>query len=159
MTRARIQAFSAAGYSEREIASKVGCSRLTVQLWKGKKIVKDKIKPRKSVKLSPSTKRTIKAQMYQKIGSSVRKCARRLNFSKRYRKKKKTISKDTVQKYLKRTKWGRRAYRRPTRPLLTEKNIKDLMKLGELVREQGYLDSGRLGQEKRSGILFRRILD
>jgi IS30 family transposase len=84
VTRARIQAFSAAGSSERRIASKVGYARSTVQFWKNKRNVKVKTWPRKLVLLSPSTKRSIKSHMYQKTGSSVRKCARRLNFLKRY---------------------------------------------------------------------------
>jgi len=69
VVRARIQAFSAAGYSERKIAAKIGCDRKTVGHWKNKKTVKDNFKPRKSRKLSPSTKRSIKTNMYKKTNA------------------------------------------------------------------------------------------
>lgn len=54
--RGRIQAFSEARHSVRKIASKIGCSPKTAQLWKNKSTVKDKMKPWKSVKLFPLTK-------------------------------------------------------------------------------------------------------
>ncbi|OXA36992.1 hypothetical protein Fcan01_28269 [Folsomia candida] len=57
VTRACIQAFSAVGYSERQIASEIGCSRGTVKIWKNKKFAKHKMKPKKSVELLGRTSR------------------------------------------------------------------------------------------------------
>jgi hypothetical protein len=55
---------------------------------------------------------------------------------------------------VKQSKWGRIAFRRRIQPLLYEKNIADRKKFGTMVREQGYLGSGRLAREKRAGIFF-----
>jgi transposase len=92
--------------------------------------------------------------MYRKTGSSLRKCARRLNYSKRYLEKGKKISASTINRHLKKTKWGRKAYKKLTKPLLSQKNIEDRKKFGEKLQKEGFLDPGRLGQEKRRGILF-----
>jgi len=79
---------------------------------------------------------------------------KRLNGPKRYLKKSKKISTTTVHNYLKKTHWGREAYKSPIKSLLSAKNVEDRKKFGEMLKSQGYLDPGRLGREKRDGIFF-----
>lgn len=92
--------------------------------------------------------------MYRKFGSSITKTTRILNFTPRYQKKDKHISKTTVQKYLKTTSWGKKAYRSQKKTLLSQKNIADRLKFGELVEKCGFLTSGKRGEKLRSNILF-----
>jgi transposase len=152
--RVKIQALWKEGYGASQIARKFGVTRKTVYLWVRRKTVVDKKRPGQPTKLSPTTKRQIKKKMYRKVGSSVRKMSKLLNLSKRYANKGKTISKDTVQNYLKKTTWGQKAFRSSTKPILSQKNIQDRMKFGNLVEKGGFLTSGGRGEKLRSNILF-----
>ena len=70
--------------------------RATVFKWKNKMILTDKKKTRRPKILSSSDKIQIKAKMYQKFGSSVRKTPKILSLSKRNSDQGKKISKSTV---------------------------------------------------------------
>ena len=63
--------------------------------------------------------------MYQKLGSSVRKTKKILSLSKRNRDQGKKIDKSTVHDYLKTTDWGKKTFKSPKKPLLSQKNIED----------------------------------
>jgi transposase len=152
--RAQIQALFSEGYRICEIVKILKVDRNTVKLWSGRSSVSSKSRSGRPTVLSPTTKAQINKNLKNKIGGSVRKTVRRLNASKRYQEKKKKICRRTVQNHVKRQPWGRTAYKRPVRPLLTAKNIRDRIRLGNMLKESGYLEDGRRGQEKRSHILF-----
>ncbi|OXA38425.1 Transposable element Tc3 transposase [Folsomia candida] len=67
----------------------------------------------------------IKSWMYRKPGSSVRKCAKALNESKRFLRKDKKLSHQPVQNFIKTTTWGKTAFKSSCKPLLSAKNISD----------------------------------
>jgi len=75
-------------------------------------------------------------------------------FEKSVCEEKKKISRTTVQEFVKSTPWGKTAYKRPNKPLLTEKNVDDRLRFGEMLTRNGYLTPGGRGQEKRANILF-----
>ena len=79
-------------------------------------------KPRRPIFLSPTTKNIIKNRMYQKVGSSKRKCTESLNQSNRYKCKNKKISPRTVQTFLKSTDCGKTKFKLPNKPLLNKKH-------------------------------------
>ena len=93
--------------------------------------------------------------MYQKLGSSVRKTTKILSLSKRNRDQGKKIGKSTVQNYLKTTHWGKKAFKSPKKPLLSQKNIEDRKKFGDLLEKSVYLTSGIRGEKLRSNIYFQ----
>ena len=72
-----------------------------------KKIYHHHYNTKQKTKLSPVTKRLITKEMKDKVGSSLRRCKNVLNNSKSYKKRNKTISKDTINSYIKSTNWGK----------------------------------------------------
>jgi transposase len=104
--------------------------------------------------LSPTTKNMIKKRMYRKSGSSTRKTAAAINLSNRFQRLEKKISHMTIQRHLKTTTWGNKAFKSPKKPLLSAKNIIDRVKFGDFVEKEGYLTTGARGDEKRRNILF-----
>lgn len=96
----------------------------------------------------------IKSWMYRKPGSSVRKCAKALNESKRFLGKDKKLSHQTVQNFIKTTTWGKTAFKSSCKPHLSAKNISDRVRFGTFRTGNRYLTDGRRGHEKRSNILF-----
>ena len=152
--RSRIQSLSSAGWSVRQIATKIGVALNTVQSWKNKDTVRNKMKPRTSVLFSSTTKNMIKKRMCRKMGSSVRKSAAVLNQTPRLVKKTKRIGRETVRKFLKTTERVHTVFRSPPKPLLSEKNIRDRVELAKMVIEEGFLDPGIRGQQKRARILW-----
>jgi hypothetical protein len=93
--------------------------------------------------MSPTTKRMIKHRMNQKTGSSVRNCAKELNKSKCFKIKRKKLNFNTAQRFVKSTDWGKLT----KEPFLSQKNIEDRIKFGEIVRKSGHLGEKRQGQE------------
>src|ERR1700743_126160 len=152
-TRIEIKVLLKKGYSPIQVARKLGVAKSMVQRWQKRKSTKTKKAPKRSIKVTPTTKRFIKRRMYRKFGSSLRKTAAELNHSKRYKNKNKSISYSTVNLHLKTTNWGRHAYRSTKKNILTAKNIIDRVRFGEFCRENGYLEAGKRGQQKRSRLL------
>ena len=66
-------------------------------------------------------------QMKDKVSFSVRKMATALSTSSQFREQQKTVSHMTVSRHLRRQTWGKVAHLRPTKPLLSAKNIRDRM--------------------------------
>lgn len=152
--RVQIQTLHSEGISEREIASKLKIAKSTVQRWKHQLTVLDKKIPGRPTKMSPITKRMIKHRLHQKTGSSLRLCAKELNESKRFKLKPKKLSYKTVHNFVKSTEWGHTAYKLTKEPMMTQKNIADRIKFGEIVRNSGHLDEKMRGQELRRHILW-----
>ena len=92
--------------------------------------------------------------MKNKIGSSLRGCAKILNFGSDYKNRNKTISKSTIDNYIKTTEWGRIARKMTAKPLITEKNVKDRFNFALEVKSNGYCHPGRQGRELRENILW-----
>lgn len=152
--RMKIKTLGEEGYTPLQISRKLEVDPKTVYKWRDRETVKDQKRSGRPTVLSPTTKNMIKKRLCEKIGSSVRKCVANLNSTNRFLKKNKKISKTIIQKYVKSTPWGRTAYKRPQKPLLTNKNINDRVKFGIMLTENGYLTPGSRGQEKRANILF-----
>lgn len=138
-TRIKIQTLWVELQSVRQIATNLGVSPNTVMLWKNRTTVIDQNHRRRPRKVSPMTRNMIKARMHRKLGSSTRKRAAELNRLKRYRRLHMKISHNTDQLHLKTTDWGRRAYKSPRKPLLSQKNFQDRLEFADFVEKNGYL--------------------
>lgn len=125
----------------------LGCDSQTVWKWKNKNVIENKKQLRRRRKLSPKTKTMIKHQLHKKTGSSLRKYARELNDSNRYKQKGKEISYITVQKFVKSTRWAHTAYRLTRKPHMSQKNLDDRLKFGEILQKTGNLSEKILGEE------------
>lgn len=152
--RVQIQTLLSEGYGASQISRKLGVAYNTVKLWEGRRTVVDKKRSGRPTELSPTSKSQITRNLKEKIGGSVRKTLKKLNESARYQKKGKKISRAAVRNYVKKQKWGKTAYKRPKKQILTQKNIQDRLKFGETVKRTGYLGDDRRAQQKRSHILF-----
>lgn len=152
--RIRIKCLLEAGMSPTEISRHLKCSRQTVYNMKkkGKTIRKKRVLWNR--KLCANTKKFIKRNMKEKHGVSDRKCAAKLNSSLSYQKCNKTISRRTVQRYRKSTNWGKYAYSSQSKPLLSQKNIDDRIKFGQIVENAGFLTKGPRAIELIDNILF-----
>ena len=89
-----------------------------------------------------------------KAGVGTRTAAKNLRIQKKQERLDWVSKRSTIQRYLKRTEWGRQAYRLRTKPLLSEKNIQDRVQFCQTVDNNGYLDPKRRGVEKRAHILW-----
>ncbi|XP_035714868.1 uncharacterized protein LOC110858831 [Folsomia candida] len=152
--RVQIQTLLSEGYGASQISRKLGVAYNTVKLWEGRRTVVDKKRSGRPTAFSPTSKSQITRNLKEKIGGSVRKTLKKLNESARYQKKGKKISRAAVRNYAKKQKWGKTAYKRPKKQILTQKNIQDRLKFGETVKRTGYLGDDRRAQQKRSHILF-----
>ena len=101
--RVQIQTLAKEGITPKEIAKKLKVGRTTVFKWKGKSTVSDKKRSGRLKILSSADKKQIKSEMYQKLGSYVRKTTKIPSLSKRNRDQGKKIGKSTVYDYLKTT--------------------------------------------------------
>ena len=105
-------------------------------------------------KLSPNTKKKITSRMKDKVGASVRRCAKELNMSLDYKNRSKTISKSSIHSYVKTKEWGKFARKLIPKPLLSELNTKDRLKFAEKVLSDGYCEDSRIGRELRENTLW-----
>lgn len=152
--RAKIQAFSDCGLTTKQICKKLGINRYMVIRWRNRTDTKNKSRQSRSTKLTPRTKEAITQEMRDKAGASLRKCAKKLNFSTWYQEHNKMISYGSIQSYLKTTDWGKVARKIRVKPLLSSKNIKDRLEFANFVINHGYCDKSRRGQELRFHVLF-----
>jgi IS30 family transposase len=132
-TRIKIKALHQAKMSPTEIAYQLNITRKTVYKWINSRTVERKKGSGRPSTISSNTKRTITRSLKEKVGSSLRKTAKKLNFSKSYQQKGKTISYSTINNYVKSKNWGIKAYKRPYKPLLSIKNIEDRLKFGKIL--------------------------
>ena len=109
--RVQIQDLAKEGITLKKIEKKLKVSRTTVFKWKDKNTVSDKKRSGRPKILSSADKKQIKAALYLKLGSSVRKTTKILSLSKRNRDQGKKIGESTVQDYLKTTDWGKEAFK------------------------------------------------
>jgi len=142
--RVKIQTLFSEGYGVMQIVRKLKVSKRTVQKWVKSKTVSDKKKSGRPTKCTPTTKLTIRKEIREKLGASSRKCARVLNTSKNCENRGKTISYKTIQRQLKKTKWGKTAHKQPTKPLMSEKSTEDRQKFAISWRNPGVSDPGEL---------------
>lgn len=74
--------------------------------------------------------------------------------SRKGTKKREENSSYRGRNYVKEQNWGKTAYRRQRKQILTQKNIQDRLRFGETVRKTGYLRDDKRARQKRSHILF-----
>jgi transposase len=154
MKRVEIKLWRRQGKSERETARLVGCNRKTVKKWDKKQDFSDgRVKSGRKSKITSNTKRVIEDEMKENFGSSLRKCARRLNFSD-YQQRSKLISHSSIKKHINKTDWGKKCHRSYVKPLLSWKNIQDRLSFAYNAIENGYCDGTIESEELRDHILF-----
>ncbi|XP_065639534.1 uncharacterized protein LOC124815999 [Hydra vulgaris] len=153
----RIAELGKLGKSKAEVAAAIGCSEKSVQRYWRKPVntnFNEKKRCGRPTVLSPASKKLITSEMKDKWGSSTRSCAKKLNFSERYITRKKQISRSTVQRFVQHQPWGKVAYHKPIKPLLTEKNQNDCLKFCDWLEQNGYLQDDHVGRQKRSPVLW-----
>lgn len=157
LNRAKIQAVSKANTSPTAIAASLGVSRSTVYRWKDKTTVEDKVRPGRPTKLSPNSKATTTSRMKQVLGASLRQTTLALNTSPSYLQRGNTIGRETTQVCC-----GHRLGPNclPTTHLcvietkLSKKNIADRLAFALRLKEMGFCDPGRRGQDIRANIVW-----
>lgn len=154
LKRVKIQALYKAGASNKKICKELKVSEKTVIKWKKKRNFEDKPKGKPLTKIDRFTKNVINYKLNGKNDSSIRKTTDALNESKMYVNAGKTISKSTIQNYVKSTKWGKKAFKSQFKPKLSDKNIIDRQNFAKIVDKSGYLEDTRRGEKMRSHILF-----
>lgn len=155
--RKRMAQLRSSGSTKSEVAKALGCHPRTVQRYWNKadtRSFKDRPRSGRPKVLSPNSKRFITSSIRDKWGTSPASCAARLNLSDRYKQCDKTVSVSTVQRYVTSQPWGKVAYKRPVKPLLTEKNKADRLKFCDWLECNGYLRDDHIGRVKRSHILW-----
>ena len=141
-------------YSISQIARKVGVDRKTARFWSQRDNFGDKIGHKTKIKLTPITKQFIKRQIEDKRGVGIQKCTKRLNMSRRYIERGRTIGETTVRRYVRGTNWGKIARKLRVKPMLSQKNIDDRLDFALNVQLDGYCDQTTRGRVLRSHILF-----
>jgi len=154
VTRKQIQLLARQGFLTIDIMNELNVSRDTVKKWADTQEYRHHYNTKPKRKLSPNTRRRITGLMKGRVGASVRKCANRLNQNKEYKNRKKTISYQTVQNYLKTTTWGRIARKLKVKPLLTKKNAEDRLAFALTVQMEWYCDLNRHGEGLRENTLW-----
>jgi transposase len=152
--RIEIQALARHGVPTSEIAKQLQVNYRTAKKWSQRMDHKHNYNTIQEKKLTPNTKRRISAEMKEKIGSSLRKCSKKLNLSENYKMRNKTISYSSVNKYLKSTEWGKLARKLRTKPLLSNLNVQNRLSFALEVQKDGYCDKTRLGRDLRKNILW-----
>ena len=109
---------------------------------------------KQKTKLSPVNKRLITKEMKDKLGSSLRRCKNLLNNSQSYRKRNKTISKDTIDSYVRSTDWGKIPRKLRKKPLLSKLNIYKRLNFAKQVKKEGFCDDNRFGERLRNNIIW-----
>lgn len=144
------------GQTVSEIARILGVDKKAVRLWKerGESDVQDSRRTGRPTVLSPRTKTKIRKMVENKPGIGTRTAAKRISQSENYQQRQKNVSRSTVQRYVKSTNWGRHAYVKPIKPLLTEKNIRDKLSFCTRIRNEGFCEDSAIGRAKRANILF-----
>lgn len=154
LKRLAIKTLTREKLSVSQIATKLKIDPKTVRLWQNRRSFEDKPRQGRPSKLSPVTKREIKRNLIDLPGASVQKVVRDLNQLPSFKKRSKTISRPTVQRYVQTTDWGRKAYKVPKEPRMSIKNIEDRLKFAKKLQETGYCDPGPRGQKLRQNIIW-----
>jgi transposase len=152
MAEMRIQ-----GINKENIAKMLGCSSRTVQRYWQKSVkhsFSDKHRSGRPQVLSAVSKMFITNNVKDKWGSSTRSCTKKLNSSKYLTERNQTVSRSTVRRFIVNKSWGKIAYKKPIKPLLTDKNIQDRLTFCDWLEEHGYLQNDFRGRHKRAHILW-----
>lgn len=152
--RVQIKTLLKQGYSVSQVARLVKAHRNTVRNVSNRKQVTDKKRCGRPTKSTPRTKAIIRQTMKEKLSASLRKTARKLNFTESYRSRGKKISKEAVRRQLKKTSWGQNNYRSPALPLISAKNVQDRLNFGDIVEEAGFLTGGRIADAMLDHVLW-----
>ena len=152
--RIKIKALNAANIGVSKSATILKCTRNTVRRWINRNDTRTANGRGRKTKVTPITKSIIEREMRDKIGASLRKCAKVLNSSEHYKSRCKTISTWAIRRYLKSTDWGKSAYKIPAKPLLSKINVIDRLNFSLMIQKDGYCDPRARGQSLRSHILF-----
>lgn len=142
------------GYTNEKISDILKVHRNTISNWKNNKNSNNKKKKGRPSKLTTQDKVLIKKQLYQNYNGSLRKTAKIINSQESNKLNKKTIVFSTVQNYIKKTNWGKKAFKRPVKPLLSRKNINDRVAFGKFLKDAGYLEYTERSKRLRSKIIF-----
>ena len=138
--RSQIQGLSAAGHSISRIATILKCDRKTVRKWinvlPGQ--VQDAKRKGRPTKMSPNAKDKVRREFKDKVSPGLRRVSRALNLSPGYVERGKRISHMTLSRHLRRTEWGKIAYKQPKKPLLSAKNVEDRQKFSQRMMDEGY---------------------
>lgn len=145
--RIEIKTLLKQGFTTSHIARILRVNPKTVWKWSHRKGHADKKRSGRPRKCSPRSKQVIRRQMKEKLGASIRKTTRILNMSESYKIRRKQISRESIRRHLKTTKWGKKNFATTKRTLLSQKNVADRMKLGEMVEKSGIFGSERVAQE------------
>ena len=154
--RSKIQGLHEAGHGISEISRTLGCDRKTVRKWVNSPPggVSDAKRAGRPTKVTPNTKDKVRKELKDKAGPGLRRVARMLNFSAQYTERNKKISHMTISRHVRKTEWGKTAYRQPTKPLLSAKNIENKIAFSERMVAEGYTDDSIQGRLLRSHVLF-----
>ena len=91
--------------------------------------------------------------MKDKTGSSLKGCKKMLNMSKMFVRRNKTISHNTINKYVLSTDWGKISYKMK-KPMITKLNAQQRLNFGKMVSEHGYCDGSHRGERLRQNVLW-----
>jgi transposase len=155
--RKRMAEMRLKGYNKAHIAQALGCSERTVQRhWRNSvnQDFSDKNRSGRPKKLTPLCKAFITNNTKNKWGASTRSCTKKLNGSKRYREENRKVSRSTVRRFIVSKEWGKTAYKKPIKPMLTDKNKKDRLAFCQWLEDRGYLKNDFRGRFKRAHILW-----
>jgi DDE superfamily endonuclease len=92
--------------------------------------------------------------MFDQWGASVRKTAKILQQGTDAADKLASPSHSTIQNYIKRTGWGKTAYRAQTKPLLSPKNVADRKTFAQMAIDRGYRADNAESRELLRHVMF-----
>ena len=155
LIRHKIQVLHKEGTSIQAIAKKLKISRNTVRKWVRKEEgdTSDGKRSGRPTKLTPDTKRRI-TKLANETGTGLRTVRKKLNFSDSFQARRKTLCLGTIGNFVRKTKWGKTAYKVRVKPMMSEKNINDRVAFcGRMVNE-GFCDKTDLSSLKMAHVLF-----
>ncbi len=129
------------GFKLEYVANALGCSSRTLKRHWRKRVnnsFHDKQRSGRPQKLTRTCKMVITKNVCNKWGASTRSCTKKLNNTMRYRKENRTVSRSTVKIFILKQKWGKIAYKKPIKPLLTEKSKRDRLTFCQWLEDHGY---------------------
>lgn len=152
--RIEVLALLKAGISPTVISKKLNIARRSIYYISKRISYQYKKRIRQPKKLTPTTREKIEKEFRDVPFASIRKCAKILNFSDNYIERQKTISRTSLQHFLKTTEWGKTAYKIRKEPMMSVKNIDDRKRFAQIVSNSGYISNTRRSKELRRHVLW-----
>ena len=153
--RSKIQALHNDGCSINQIIDKLKVARNTVRKWirKADGDVEDKNRTGRPVKMTPNSKATVR-RLAKGTGTGLRRVTKVLNMGEDYKNRDKSVCVSTVRNFVRKTEWGKTAYKVRVRPMISKKNVDDRKAFCERMVKEGFCDDSGLG---KINIVYRRI--